>query len=74
MNTLNSHHDLRASIAPGLLGHDILTQVETTALLRRPHLENGKQVAAEAPPAANTEDSPRRRSLLIFARLLPRWG
>jgi membrane fusion protein (multidrug efflux system) len=74
MNTLNNHHDLRASIAPGLLGHDILAQVETTALLRRPHPENGKQVAPDLPPAAKTENKPRRRILLIMAALIAALG
>jgi len=70
MNTLNNHHDLRARIAPALRGHDILTEVETTALLRRPHLENGKQVAPDSPPAVEAESNDRRRTLLIIAAVL----
>jgi membrane fusion protein (multidrug efflux system) len=74
MNTLNNHHDVRASIAPGLLGRDILTEVETRALLRRPHLENEKQVAPDPPPAAKNESKPRRRTLLIMAALIAALG
>jgi multidrug resistance efflux pump len=70
MHTLYSHHDLRARIAPRLRGHDILTEVETTAILRRPQLENGKLVAPDSSPAAETESNQRRRTLLIIAAVL----
>jgi membrane fusion protein (multidrug efflux system) len=70
MNTLNNHHDLRATIAPGLLGHDILTEVETTALLRRPHFENGKKAALDSLPAPKAESKSHRRALLVIAALI----
>ena len=74
MNTQNNHHDTRAKIAPGLSGHDILTEAGTTALSRRPHLENGKEVAPDSQPDAKTENKPRRRTLLIIVAVLAALG
>jgi membrane fusion protein, multidrug efflux system len=71
MNTTqNNHHDVRARIAPDLRGHDFPPEIETPAPSRRPHLDNGKEVAPDSPPAVKAKSNPWRRALLIVAAVL----